>query len=84
MNLTLDFRTQSDYGTIRAYAAIIAQQSSGDFGPTGVAVATGSAGILRAFLQFAGFTVGHAVSYYDFMNGADYGYLPSIWSTGTA
>ena len=43
----------------------------------------GSAGILRAFLQFAGFTVGHAVSYYDFMNGADYGYLPSIWSAGT-
>src|SRR5215471_14445931 len=30
MNLTLDFRTQSDYGTIRAYAAIIAQQSQGD------------------------------------------------------
>ena len=83
MNLTLDFRTQSDYGTIRAYAAIIAQQSSGDFAPTGTAVATGSAGILRAFIQFAGFTVGHAVSYYDFMNGADYGYLPSIWSTGT-
>jgi hypothetical protein len=83
MNMTLDFRTQSDYGTIRAYAAIIAQQSSGDFAPTGTAVATGSAGILRAFIQFAGFTVGHAVSYYDFMNGADYGYLPSIWSTGT-
>ena len=83
MNLTMDFRTQSDYGTIRAYAAIIAQQSSGDFGPTGAAVATGSAGILRAFIQFAGFTVGHAVSYFDFMNGADYGYLPSVWSAGT-
>jgi hypothetical protein len=84
MNLTLDFRTQSDYGTIRAYAAIIAQQSQGDFAPAGfTAQANGSAGILRAFIQFAGFTVGHAVSYYDFMNGADYGYLPSIWSTGT-
>src|SRR5262245_48876059 len=83
VNLTVDWRTQSDYGTIRAYAAIIAQQSQGDFGPTGTAVATGSAGILRAFIQFAGFTVGHAVSYYDFMNGADYGYLPSVWSTGT-
>src|SRR5262245_50373574 len=83
VNLTVDWRTQSDYGTIRAYAAIIAQQSQGDFGPTGTAVATGSAGLLRAFIQFAGFTVGHAVSYYDFMNGADYGYLPSVWSTGT-
>jgi hypothetical protein len=77
INLTTDFRTQSDYGTIRAYAAIIAQQTQAD------ASANGSAGILRAFIQFAGFTVGHAVSYYDFMNGADYGYLPSIWSTGT-
>jgi Porin subfamily len=84
MNLTVDFRTQSDYGTIRAYAAIIAQQSQGDFAPAGfIAQSNGSAGILRAFIQFAGFTVGHAVSYYDFMNGADYGYLPSIWSTGT-
>ena len=58
INLTVDFRTQSDYGTIRAYAAIIAQQSTADLGNT-----TGAAGILRAFIQFAGFTVGHAVSY---------------------
>jgi hypothetical protein len=83
MNLTVDFRTQSDYGTIRAYAAIIGQQSQGDFAPTGTAVATGSAGILRAFVQFAGFTVGHAVSYFDFMNGADYGYVPPIQGVGT-
>src|SRR5262245_12003356 len=77
INLTTDFRTQTDYGTLRAYAAIIGQQSQND------ASGNGSAGILRAFIQFAGFTVGHAVSYYDFMNGADYGYLPSVWSTGT-
>ena len=77
INLTTDFRTQSDYGTIRAYAAIIGQQSQGD------ASGNGSAGILRAFIQFAGFTVGHAVSYYDFMNGADYGYAPSVWSPST-
>src|SRR5262249_35962526 len=77
LNLTTDFRTQSDYGTIRAYAAIIGQQSNS--GPT----ANGSAGILRAFIQFAGFTVGHAVSYFDFMNGADYGYVASIWAPST-
>jgi len=76
INLTTDWRTQSDYGVIRAYAAIIAQQSQGD-------ASTGSAGILRAFIQFAGFTVGHAVSYFDFFNGADYGYVPaSNGSTG--
>ena len=77
INLTTDFRTQSDYGTIRAYAAIIGQQTQGD------AVSTGVAGILRAFIQFAGFTVGHAVSYFEFMNGADYGYLPSVWIAST-
>jgi Porin subfamily len=77
INLTTDFRTQSDYGTIRAYAAIIGQQSQGD------ASGNGSAGILRAFIQFAGFTVGHAVSYFDFMNGADYGYAPSVWNPST-
>jgi hypothetical protein len=84
MNLSVDFRTQSDYGTIRAYAAIIAQQNNGDFAPAGFTAQTnGSAGILRAFIQFAGFTVGHAVSYYDFMNGADYGYVPPIQGVGT-
>jgi hypothetical protein len=72
INLTTDFRTQSDYGTIRAYAAIIGQQQTND------GSGTGTAGILRAFIQFAGFTVGHAVSYFDFINGADYGYVPSI------
>ncbi|MGZ6106444.1 MAG: porin, partial [Vulcanimicrobiaceae bacterium] len=77
INLTTDWRTQSDYGVIRAYAAIIAQDSTGDAGTTGVA------GILRAFIQFAGFTAGHAVSYFDFFNGADYGYAPSIWGAST-
>ena len=84
MNLTTDFRTQSDYGTIRAYAALVAQQSVGDFAPAGFGAQTnGSAGIPRAFIQFAGFTVGHAVSYFDFMNGADYGYVPPIQGVGT-
>jgi len=77
INLTTDWRTQTDYGVLRAYAAIIAQQSTGD------AASTGVAGILRAFIQFAGFTVGHAVSYFDFFNGADYGYAPSIWGAST-
>ena len=34
MNLTVDFRTQSDYGTIRAYAAIVGQQSRVTLRPT--------------------------------------------------
>jgi hypothetical protein len=78
MNLTLDFRTQSDYGTIRAFAAIIAQQSQGD------ATANGTAGILRAFIQFAGFTVGHSESMYEFFNPGSYTYRPpSVYSGWT-
>jgi hypothetical protein len=78
MNLTVDFRTQSDYGTIRAYAAIIAQNSEGDASGTGVA------GILRAFIQFAGFTVGHSVSHFDFFTPGDYTYRPpSVYSGWT-
>jgi len=77
-NLTVDFRTQSDYGTIRAYAAIIAQQSQGD------ASGTGTAGILRAFIQFMGFTVGHSVSMYDFLPVGEYTYRPpSVYSGWT-
>jgi len=77
INLTTDWRTQTDYGVLRAYAAIIAQQQTGD-GST-----TGTAGILRAFIQFAGFTVGHAVSYFDFFNTGDYTYLATTPYSGT-
>jgi hypothetical protein len=77
INLTTDWRTQTDYGVLRAYAAMIAQQSTGD------ASSTGTAGILRAFIQFAGFTLGHAVSYYDFLNAADYTYVYSVFGATT-
>ena len=78
INLTVDFRTQSDYGTIRAYAAIIGQQSQGD------ASGNGSAGILRAFIQFAGFTVGHAESMFEFFQPGNYTYRPpSVYSGWT-
>jgi Porin subfamily len=77
-NLTVDFRTQSDYGTIRAYASMVAQESQGDRSGTGVG------GILRAFIQFMGFTAGHAISNYDFMTPADYSYRPpSVYSGWT-
>ena len=78
LNLTVDFRTQSDYGTIRAYAAIIGQQSQGD------ASGNGSAGILRAFIQFAGFTVGHAELMFEFFQPGNYTYRPpSVYSGWT-
>jgi len=79
--LTTDWRTQSDYGVIRAYAAILANQGTRDNQPTWSSAGVG--GVLRAFIQFAGFTIGHAVSYFDFTAYNNYGYLPPMTaSTG--
>jgi len=83
--LTTDWRTQSDYGVIRAYAAILAQQQSNDLGSSGLFSTTGgqNGGILRAFIQFAGFTIGHSVSVFEFTAYNNYGYLaPLFASTG--
>ncbi len=81
--LTTDWRTQSDYGVIRAYAAILAQQASNDQNTVapGPFSTTGQGGILRAFIQFAGFTVGHSVSVFDFTAYNNYGYLPPLFSS---
>jgi hypothetical protein len=84
MALSTDWRTQSDYGVVRAYALLIFQQNSTDPGIPGSAPGSqGIAGLHRAFIQFAGFTVGHAVSYFDFINGAAYGYAPSVHGAST-
>jgi hypothetical protein len=66
MALSTDWRTQTDYGVVRAYALMIFQQGLSDAGIPGSAPGSqGIAGLHRAFIQFAGFTVGHAVSYFD-------------------
>ena len=78
--LTTDWRTQSDYGVIRAYAAILANQGTNDQSPNAPNAfsANGVGGILRAFIQFAGFTIGHSVSSFDFTSYQNYGYLAPI------
>ena len=83
INLSTDWRTQTDFGVLRAYAMLQVQASTNEPAPPLAASATGTAGLTRAFIQFAGFTIGHAVSYFDFFNGADYGYAPSIWGAST-
>jgi porin-like protein len=59
---TLDTRTQTEYGTLRSYARTGIQWSSGDSVNSG---SNAVAYIDRAFLQFAGFTAGRAVSFFD-------------------
>src|SRR3972149_5305819 len=52
MALSTDWRTQTDYGTLRAYALLIFQQDSAD------ATAQGVAGLHRAFPPWGGFPLG--------------------------
>jgi hypothetical protein len=77
---SVDARQQTDYGTLRTYFRFGVQDTS----PTDNPGASGSAssGNLasvtpfwdRAFIQFAGFTVGRTVSFYDGLTWADFNY----------
>jgi hypothetical protein len=78
--ISVDTRQQTEYGTLRSYFRIGVQERS----PTDLSVAGGSAGSGnlddvdpfwdRAFVQFAGFTVGRTVSFYDGLTWADFSY----------
>ncbi len=54
-NLTTDARTQTAYGTLRAYTSINAEVAEG----------TATLGTHRAFIQWGGFTFGRTVSFVD-------------------
>lgn len=59
---SLDVRTQTEYGTLRAYTRAGYNQTTGETG-------SGSIYVERAFIQFAGFTFGKTASFFDFFNG---------------
>ena len=71
--LTGDVRTQTEYGTLRAYFAfgLNAANNSYENTPTGI-----TASMERAFIQFAGFTIGRSDTFFAFYNGAAYGLVP--------
>jgi hypothetical protein len=79
---TLDARTQTEYGTLRAYILIGATWDSPQVqgSPAGNVAALYAT---RAFIQFAGFTVGRATSFYDLYAAAAYSYLYPAWSSDT-
>src|SRR6266404_1973486 len=63
--ISADARTQTDYGTLRAYIRMGAEETTN--------ATDGGAGtfhVERGFIQFAGFTVGKTQSYFDFFQGA--------------
>jgi len=61
--ISLDVRTQTEYGTVRAYNRFGFTASSTD-------TSTGVLYTERAFIQIAGFTFGKTQSYFDFVGGA--------------
>jgi hypothetical protein len=63
---SVDARQQTDYGVLRTYLQMGVQQSTPVGG--GGASSTGTAYWSRAFIQFAGFTVGRTVSFFDSIN----------------
>ena len=60
---SIDVRTQTEYGTLRAYSRAGFQTTTGE-------TAQGRIYTERGFLQFAGFTFGKSQSYFDFFGGA--------------
>jgi len=76
--ITADARNQTAYGTVRSYIAVgIADNDTGD-----VVAAMQLVNVNRAFIQWAGFTIGQASSFYDFYSNAavQYGVVGAIGS----
>ncbi|MBI5911347.1 MAG: porin [Betaproteobacteria bacterium] len=72
--ITADARSQTEYGTLRAYIAVGLSgdnaTNSTSTSATNITAGIGSASAFnanRAFIQLAGFTFGRAQSFYDFM-----------------
>src|ERR1700722_18407423 len=65
---SVDARQQTEYGTLRTFFRFGAQQTT----PTDAV--TGSVFWDRAFIQFAGFTVGKTLSFFDGITFADFNY----------
>jgi hypothetical protein len=59
----IDVRTQTEYGTLRAYSRAGFQTTTGE-------TTQGKIYTERGFIQFAGFTFGKSQSYFDFFGGA--------------
>jgi hypothetical protein len=78
--LSTDVRTQTEYGTLRAYIRAGYQTTTGES-------TQGRIYTERGYIQFAGFTLGKSQSYFDFFGGAfcyGCGYLGNSSQTGAA
>jgi hypothetical protein len=82
--MSMDLRTQTEYGTLRSYADWFVQTQSTDnlnaggnpAAPTS-ALSTITIGNTRAFIQFAGFTAGRMRSFFDMYFQGTYAFSAS-------
>ena len=77
---SLDVRTQTEYGTLRAYTRAGFETTTGT-------TTQGRIYTERGFIQFAGFTLGKSQSYFDFFGGGfcyGRGYTGNSSQTGAA
>jgi hypothetical protein len=70
--MTWDVREQTEYGTLRAYIAGGWQDNN---------ASAGQIYAPRAFIQFAGFTLGRATSFYDFYATPWYSNTTNVWGS---
>src|SRR5947209_8972374 len=72
--VSVDLRTQTEYGTLRSYMDVGVQWSAATAGSTADnnAAVTDTIWVDRGFIQFAGFTAGRIRSYFDINSFAPY------------
>jgi hypothetical protein len=76
--ISFDLRTQTEYGTLRSYVDVGTQIAAGlgDGGLNGLTNPNQSTMYAsRAFIQFAGFTVGRIRSFFDMFNVGNFSYV---------
>jgi hypothetical protein len=78
--LSLDARTQTEYGTLRSYIRAGTQYTTSDQGATGsYDNKDGVIYVERAFIQLGGFTFGKTASFFDFLQSNPLGYSGGIF-----
>jgi hypothetical protein len=80
--ITVDVRSQTEYGTLRAYAMIL-PTSTNDGGTGGSPYDTPGVFAPAIFIQFAGFTAGKTASFFDF-DLQPYSNQTNIWGSNQA
>jgi hypothetical protein len=79
--MTVDARSQTEYGTLRAY---IAGGWNWDNGIGATNTTPAAINVYRGFIQWAGFTVGRAVSFFDFFTTPVYSNTTNVWTSDSS